>query len=89
MEDVKEGVTATKIAAHAADIVKGIGVERDDEMARARRDLDWAKQFELAIDPEKAAELRRKRPPERDPKVCSMCSKLCAIKMVERYLKKR
>ena len=89
VDDVREGVVATKIAAHVADIVKGIGVERDDEMARARRDLDWAKQFRLAIDPEKAAELRRKRPPERDPKACSMCSELCAIKMVEHYLKKR
>jgi len=88
IEDVKEGVVATKIAAHVADIVKGIGWERDDEMARARRALDWTRQFELAIDPEKARELRRRRPPTMDPKVCAMCGKFCAIKMVDTYLKK-
>ncbi len=88
VEDVKEGVVATKIAAHVADIVKGIGWERDDEMAKARRGLDWTKQFELAIDPEKARELRRRRPPTIDPKVCAMCGKFCAIKMVDTYLKK-
>lgn len=89
IEDVKEGVVATKIAAHVADIVKGIGVQRDDDMAKARKELDWAKQFELAIDPEKAKELRQRRPPAIDPKTCSMCSKLCAIKMVDNYLKEK
>ena len=89
VEDVKEGVIATKIAAHVADIVKGIGVERDAAMARARKGLDWAKQFELAIDPEKARELRKKRPPLLDPNVCAMCGKFCAIKMVDDYLKKK
>lgn len=81
-------MVATKIAAHVADLVKGIGEERDDEMARARRKFDWAKQFELAVDPEKARELRKRRPPTIDPNVCSMCSKWCAIKMVNDYLKK-
>jgi len=89
IEDVKEGVIAAKIAAHVADVVKGIDVERDAAMARARRELDWAKQFELAIDPEKARELRRKRPPLLDPNVCAMCGKFCAIKMVDDYLKKK
>jgi len=89
MEDVREGVIAAKIAAHVADVVKGIDVERDAAMARARRELDWAKQFELAIDPEKARELRRKRPPLLDPSVCAMCGKFCAIKMVDDYLKKK
>jgi len=88
IEDVKEGVVATKIAAHVADIAKGIGWKRDDEMARARRALDWTKQFELAIDPEKARELRRRRPPTIAPKVCGMCGKFCAIKIVDTYLKK-
>jgi len=89
VEDVKEGVIAAKIAAHVADIVKGIDVERDAAMARARKELDWAKQFELAIDPEKARELRNKRPPLLDPSVCAMCGKFCAIKMVDDYLKKK
>ena len=88
IEDVKEGVVATKIAAHVADLAKGIEGKRDDEMARARRKFDWAKQFELAVDPEKARELRKRRPPTIDPNVCSMCSKFCAIKMVNDYLKK-
>ncbi|MFB0499867.1 MAG: phosphomethylpyrimidine synthase ThiC [Candidatus Hadarchaeaceae archaeon] len=86
VEDVKEGVIATKIAAHVADLAKGIERKRDDEMARARRKFDWAKQFELAINPEKPQELRRRRPPSIDPNVCSMCSKFCAIKMVNTYL---
>ena len=89
IEDVKEGVIAAKIAAHAADVVKGIDVEKDIEMAKARRKLDWARQFELAVDPEKARRLRKRRPPMIDPSVCSMCSQLCAIKMVERYLRQK
>lgn len=88
VDDVRDGVIAAKIAAHVADVVKGIDTEWDDEMARARRGLDWAKQFELAVDPEKALELRKRRPPMIDPAACSMCSKLCAIKMVDRYLQK-
>ena len=89
VEDVKEGVIAAKIAAHVADIIKGIDVKRDIEMAKARKELDWARQFELAIDPEKAKELRRRRPPTIDPKTCSMCSKLCAIKLVSQYLEEK
>lgn len=88
IEDVKEGVVAARIAAHVGDIVKGVGGERDDEMARARKRLDWARQFELAIDPEKAKEFRRKRPPSIDPKTCSMCSKHCAIKLLAEVLEK-
>lgn len=88
VEDVREGVIAAKIAGHAADIVKGIDVERDNEMAKARKKLNWTRQFELAIDPEKAAELRRRRPPVLDPEACAMCGKYCAIKMVDAYLNK-
>jgi phosphomethylpyrimidine synthase len=87
IEDVKEGVTAAKIAAHVADVARGIDLERDAEMARARRKFDWGKQFELAIDSEKPKELRGKRPPMIDPETCSMCSEMCAIKMVDSYLK--
>jgi phosphomethylpyrimidine synthase len=90
-DDVKEGVIAARIAAHAADIVKlGEQASRlDSEMAKARASLNWEKQFKLAIDPEKARELRRKRPPLLDPNVCAMCGKFCAIKMVDDYLKKK
>jgi len=91
VDDVKEGVIAARIAAHAADIVKlGEQASRlDSEMAKARASLNWEKQFKLAIDPEKARELRRKRPPLLDPNVCAMCGKFCAIKMVDDYLKKK
>ncbi|MFN4132896.1 MAG: phosphomethylpyrimidine synthase ThiC [Candidatus Hadarchaeales archaeon] len=89
IDDVREGVIAARIAAHAADIAKGIWRERDDEMAKARKRFDWAKQFQLAIDPERAREVRRQMPPMIDPKLCSMCSRFCAIKMVEDYLRKK
>jgi phosphomethylpyrimidine synthase len=82
-------VVASKIAAHVADVAKGIGVEWDDEMAKARKRLDWEKQFELAVDQEKAKELRCKRPPVIDPSVCAMCGKWCAIKMVDTYLREK
>ncbi|MEW6592683.1 MAG: phosphomethylpyrimidine synthase ThiC [Candidatus Hadarchaeota archaeon] len=88
IDDVKDGVVASKIAAHAADVARGLGSGRDNEMAQARKDLDWVKQFELAIDPRRAAELRKKRPPEVDQKTCAMCGKFCAIKIVNSYLGK-
>ena len=55
VEDVKEGTIASKIAAHAADLALGRGWEMDNAMARARKDLDWKAQFDLALDPEKAS----------------------------------
>lgn len=87
-EDVKEGVIAARIAAHSADLAKGIDRETDDEFSRARDHLDWKKMFELAIDPEKAKEYRKRRPPLEDPSTCTMCGKLCAIKIVNRYLRR-
>jgi len=86
-EDVKEGVIAARIAAHAADIVKGVpgAWEWDLEMARARKKLDWKKQIELAIDPEKAARIRKDKN-EDDQECCTMCGKYCAYKLVSEYL---
>ncbi len=80
--EVKEGVIASKIAAHAADIAKGIKNARDwdDKMSEARANLDWNKMMELAIDREKAEEIRKRCQPE-DPEVCSMCGKFCSIKI--------
>lgn len=89
IEDVKEGVIASRIAAHAADVAKGIDVELDEGMSQAREEFDWNKQFGLAIDSEKAKELRAKRPAEIDPETCSMCSEFCALKMVKDYLEKK
>ncbi|RLF55211.1 MAG: phosphomethylpyrimidine synthase [Thermoplasmata archaeon] len=87
-EDVKEGVIAARIAAHSANLAKGIDREIDDEFSRARDHLDWKKMFELAIDPEKAKEYRKRRPPLEDPSTCTMCGKLCAIKIVNKYLRR-
>ncbi|MET1125046.1 MAG: phosphomethylpyrimidine synthase [Archaeoglobaceae archaeon] len=83
VEDVKEGVIAAKIAAHAADIVK-IGeraAKWDYEMSLARRNLDWRRQFELSLDPEKAEAVWSRRRSRSD--ACSMCGDLCAIKLVD------
>jgi len=82
--DVVEGVVASRIAAHAGDIAKGVPGARevDDRMARARKALDWDAQFDLAIDPVRPRELRELRPgtPERE---CSMCGALCAMRQAD------
>ncbi len=86
-EEVKEGVIAARIAAHAADLVKGIkgAWEWDLEMAKARKTLAWEKQIELAIDPEKAARMRQAKN-EADQECCTMCGKFCAYKLISEYL---
>lgn len=87
LDDVKEGIIATKIAAHAADIAKGIKGARkwDNEMSEARRNLDWNKMFELAIDPEKARKYRESSKPE-DEKTCTMCGKMCAVRNMNKVM---
>lgn len=89
LEDVKEGVIATKIAAHAADIAKGIrdAINWDIDISKARRARDWKRQFELAIDKVKPREYRSKSKPGLED-VCTMCSEYCSIKMVENCFKK-
>ncbi|BDU51557.1 phosphomethylpyrimidine synthase ThiC [Haliovirga abyssi] len=81
VEDVKDGIIATRIAAHAADIAKGIkgAINWDNRMSKARGDLNWNKMFELAINPEKAIKYRESDKPK-DKEVCTMCGELCAIK---------
>ncbi|MDR1952477.1 MAG: phosphomethylpyrimidine synthase ThiC [Elusimicrobiota bacterium] len=81
MSDVYEGVISARIAAHAADIVKGVkgAKERDDEMSKWRKARDWKKQQELSIDPEKFARERAKLPPKQED-VCTMCGEFCAMK---------
>jgi len=88
VEDVREGVVVTKIAAHAADIARGnkAALERDRQMAIARKKLDWDAQMRLAIDPEKAKSYRDKNPPAEED-VCTMCGKYCAIKTVKAYFR--
>lgn len=85
VKDVREGVIASKIAAHAADLARGIDMKRDEEMAKARFDLNWEKQFKLCMDPKKAMEYRRKRLPQ-NPDVCTMCGDFCALKIMKEYL---
>ncbi len=88
LDDVKEGVIATKIAAHAVDIVKlgSKAAARDLAMAKARANLDWKKQFENALDPEKAMKIRSRVKLKR-PETCSMCSEYCALKVLKEALK--
>ncbi len=85
IEDVHAGVIASKIAAHAADIVKGIpgALEADNEMARRRNRLDWKGQIELSLDPDKAARFREEGLSSKGP-TCSMCGSYCAIQVFNR-----
>lgn len=87
LEDVKQGIIASKIAAHAADIAKKVPHARDidDRMADARRDLDWDVQWECSIDPETAKRIRDERKPEHDD-TCSMCGKFCAVRSMNKAL---
>ena len=87
VEDVKQGIIASKIAAHAADIAKGVrgARELDDRMADARRALDWEGQWACAMDPETAKKIREDRKPEHDD-TCSMCGKFCAVRSMNKAL---
>ncbi len=89
IEDVHEGVIASRIAAHAADIVKGIPGAKDWDlkMAKARKALDWREQLKLAIDPKKAERYRNARNMP-NTEACSMCGDYCAMKIVGEYLNK-
>lgn len=87
LSDVKEGIVASKIAAHAADIAKGIKGARDadNQMAEARHVMDWDRMFEIAIDGEKAREYFESTPPA-DRHTCSMCGKMCAVRTTNMIL---
>lgn len=89
VDDVHQGIIASKIAAHAADIAKGIpgAREQDDRMADARKALDWDAQWIEALDPEVAKEIRKSRMPEEDHSdTCSMCGKFCAVRSMNKAL---
>ena len=88
-DDVREGLIASKIAAHAADIAKKIpsALEKDRRMARCRKALDWDGQISHSLDPERVRAWRSEMPPT-DSEVCSMCGEFCAIRTVERALRK-
>jgi phosphomethylpyrimidine synthase len=86
IQDVKEGVIASRIAAHAGDIGKGVAgaKEWDEQMSRARKSLDWKTQAELSLDPELSREIHARIPASGT--TCSMCGKYCAMAIVEKYL---
>ncbi len=86
MDDVREGLIASKIAAHAADIVKGVkgALDRDFQISEARKKLDWGKQQKIALDPYKFKDIRKKR--KSKSKACSMCGEFCAMQIVSEFL---
>jgi phosphomethylpyrimidine synthase len=88
VQDVRDGVIANRIAAHAGDIARGNknALQWDISMSKARKALDWEKQIALSIDPPKAKAYRESSPPSSD-EVCTMCGEFCAIKTVKAYLK--
>ena len=88
LEDMKEGIVACKIAAHAGDIAKGVNGARarDNEMGKARKDLDWDKMFEIAIDSEKPKRYREESLPQHSD-TCTMCGKMCAVRNMKKVLK--
>jgi len=84
VEDVHEGVMASRIAAHAADIVKGVkgAIDKDIAMAKCRKNLDWEGQFALALDPAKARRLRAESGVDEEHGACTMCGEFCAYKVM-------
>jgi len=86
-EEMKEGIMAARIAAHAADLVKGVpgAAGWDEEMSRARQELNWERMFNLALDPVKARAMREKARPS-DPATCTMCGKMCAVRNINTVL---
>lgn len=88
LDDMKEGIIACKIAAHAADIAKGIegAKEWDKKMSKARADINWGEMFNLAIDSEKARKYRESSKPQ-DEESCTMCGKMCSMRTMKKILK--
>jgi phosphomethylpyrimidine synthase len=86
VDDVRDGVIASRIAAHAADIVKGVkgAAERDRQMAVARKNLDWDEQARLSLDPKRFTRVHRER--DTSGSACSMCGQYCAMDLVGKYL---
>jgi len=89
VQDVRDGVIASRIAAHAGDIAKGIkgAMEKDIAMAKCRKKLDWEGQFALALDPDKAREFRANSPVS-DHGACTMCGEFCAYKVMDEAMKR-
>lgn len=84
---MREGIIASKIAAHAADIAKGVKGARDwdNAMSKARADLDWETMFNLALDPVKPRKYREASTPEHSDS-CTMCGKMCSMRTMKKVL---
>lgn len=82
LDDVREGVIASKIAAHSADVAKGHpgAIDWDNAISEAKTQLDWERILSLCVDPDKARQYRQSLPPETDKSLCSMCGEFCAVK---------
>lgn len=89
VDDVREGVLVSRIAAHAADLVRrrDTAARWDYEISKARSELDWDRQMALALNPEKVRRMRKQRYPKKVEEVCSMCGEFCAIKILKDYLR--
>lgn len=89
VQDVRDGVIASRIAAHAADIAKGVkgAMDKDIQMAKCRKKLDWEGQFALALDPDKAREFKANSPVS-DHGACTMCGEFCAYKVMDEAMKR-
>ncbi|MFC2067062.1 phosphomethylpyrimidine synthase ThiC [Chloroflexota bacterium] len=85
-EDVRQGIIASRIAGHAADIVKGVkgAAEWDRKMSMARKRLDWEEQARLSLDPERSRQVHGRH--SSAGSACSMCGGYCAMELVEKYL---
>ena len=87
LEDMQEGIVASKIAAHAGDLAKGVqGAEQWDlKMSKARQKLDWEEMFNLSLDEEKARRYRKESTPEHEDS-CTMCGKMCSMRNMNRIM---
>jgi phosphomethylpyrimidine synthase len=88
IEEVKEGILMTKMAAHIADLTKrpDIASVSDYEISKARADFTWDKQYDFALDPEKLRKTRKQRMPKKEIDSCTMCGEFCAINILKKYL---
>lgn len=88
VDDVRQGVVTARIAAHIGDMIKNGARDQDLAMGRARRDMLWNEQFDLALDPETARKVRSERAPS-DSMVCTMCGDYCALKIIKENIELR
>ncbi len=89
VDEVRDGVLMTKMAAHIADLtkLKDTASKQDYEISKARAELNWDRQYDLVLDPEKLKNIRIQRPPKETADACTMCGEFCAINILKKYLR--